>query len=515
MDILERIIENLTSDEVRRFKILSNRFKADEEKKLLILFDAVRAGNFEEYEEELIRNFYGDTEAKSKNSYYRLRNKLLSNIEKSLLFYHFNYKNTLEAYSNIQLALLYHERGLHKEASYSLKKAEKVAIAHDQFNLLEVIYDDMLRMATNTDIDIEKVLNRRRENQQKVELMRSTAEILAVITSELQRRNYSRSRRSESILETLEGIKQRLDEHKQIFQSVEGKFTVAKTVFNILLQKTAYSELAEYAKETLEDFENNGLFDQLTHSKSLQIRVWRINSLLKLLDLETANEELEKLLDGMEMYDNQNFNQWSFFYYSAKAYYYKLTGNLDESYNILKEALKNKECTSHERNQLYLRLSLADLYFSRMEHDKSADELDRIISLDHFSKIGEEIRLYIYIFEIVNSYEMGEHERADEQYRNLKKNFKQLLKDDFYIKPRKFVDIVIRMNQAAQEGRKVFLKSAFKSFDGEFAAGEFGDNSVILYDVYLRSKLEQRPYYRLLLEEVARRRHVTDLHIRK
>ncbi|MEL6591186.1 MAG: hypothetical protein AAFQ68_13940, partial [Bacteroidota bacterium] len=133
MDILERIIENLTSDEVRRFKILSNRFKADEEKKLLILFDAIRAGNYRDNEAEVITQFYGDTSARSRNSYYRLRNKLLSNLEKSLLFYHFNYKNSIEAYSYIQLAILFRERGLYREAFYHLRKAEKNAVEQDRF----------------------------------------------------------------------------------------------------------------------------------------------------------------------------------------------------------------------------------------------------------------------------------------------------------------------------------------------------------------------------------------------
>ena len=125
MDILEQIIENLTSDEVRRFKILSNRFKADEEKKLIVLFDAIRAGNYGAIEEEMVIQFYGDMSHNSKNNYYRLRNKLLNNLEKSLLFYHFNYKNTLEAYSTLQLSMLLEERGLYKETYYYLKKAER------------------------------------------------------------------------------------------------------------------------------------------------------------------------------------------------------------------------------------------------------------------------------------------------------------------------------------------------------------------------------------------------------
>ena len=154
MDILEQIVTNLSSDEVRRFKILSNRFKADEEKKVIVLFDAIRAGDFELMEDGLVTQMYGDLSPNSKNNYYKLRNKLLTNLEKSLLFYHFNYKNTIEAYSYLQVSTLLMERGLYREAYHYLKKAEKGALINDQFSVAEVVYDNMIQLAIK-DVEID------------------------------------------------------------------------------------------------------------------------------------------------------------------------------------------------------------------------------------------------------------------------------------------------------------------------------------------------------------------------
>ena len=60
----------------------------------------------------------------------------------------------------------------------------------------------------------------------------------------------------------------------------------------------------------------------------------------------------------------------------------------------------------------------------------------------------------------------------------------------------------MRLNTAAIEGRKVFLKSAYKNYMSEFGPSEIGDNKVILYEVYLLSLLEGKPYYQLFIEEV-------------
>lgn len=505
MDILERIIENLTSDEVRRFKILSNRFKADEEKKLLVLFDAIRAGGFKDIEDQVIKQFYGAADAKSKNSYYRLRNKLLSNLEKSLLFYHFNYKNSLESYSNIQLSILYRERGLYKESFYNLKKAEKVAISHDQFNLLEVIYDEMLNLSNYLELDIDQILDRRKENTQKLEIIRANREILGLVTQQLLKRNYARNKKTESIIETLESIKNRLEEHKNIFQSASGKFMIMKTVVSILIQKGAYRELEEYVKSAIEDFEASKIFNKENHHTRLLMRVWRINSLLKLLDLETAQQDLERFFKELQLYDRQNYNQYAFFYYSSSAYCLKLMGKLDESGEVLKEAFTQKELLKNETHELYLLLSLADQHFSQMLFPQALDTITRIIEHKNFAFFDEELRFFIHVFEMVTLFEAGEYEQVNQRYKAFRKTYKRFLKDEFYTQTLKFMEIVVRMNTAQLEGKKVFLKSAYKGYISEFPKSEIGDNKVILYEVYLKSKLDQRPYYELLMEEVRRR----------
>lgn len=503
MDILERIIENLTSDEVRRFKILSNRFKADEEKKLLVLFDAIRAGDFEQTEDQVITQFYGNTSAQSKNSYYRLRNKLLSNLEKSLLFYHFNYKSPIESYSNIQLSMLFRERGLYREAYHNLRKAEKVALEYDQFNLLEVIYDEMVKLGTNFEVDIDSIIEKRKENTRKIEFLRANSEVLGTVTQQLMKRNYSRSKRSESVIQTLENINRQLEEHKDIFQSPSGKIMILKTVVSILIQKSAYRELEQYVKQAFSDFDNSSLFDKSNHPTRLLMRIWRINSLLKLLELQEAEKDIELLRKEMKMYKKQNYNEFAFYYHTSNAYALKLMGKLDEAGETLEDAFRQKEIQQNEVNELFLLISLSDQYFSQERFKEASDLIKKIVAHKGFALLDEELRFYILIFEIVNSYEAGDYKYAESRFKALKKSFRHFLKDEFYTKAKKFLEIVMRLNTAAREGKSVFLKSAYKHFKSEFAPSEIGDNQVILYEVYLRSKLEERPYYQLLCEEVA------------
>ncbi len=491
---------------MRRFKILSNRFKADEEKKLLILFDAIRAGNFAETEPGVVTQFYGDTSAKSRNSYYRLRNKLLSNLEKSLLFYHFNYKNSIQAYSYIQLAILFRERGLYRESFYHLRKAEKNAVEQDQFNVIEVIYDEMVKLAVNHDVDIEKVIERRRENQKKIEILRASNEVLGMITSQLRRRNFSRNRNSQSVIDQLEQIKNQLEEHKEIFHSPANRVIILKTVVSILIQKSAYAELEDYVRNTFEEFERNKWFNKENHPLRILMRIWCINSLQKLLLLDKAQETITNLHDDLKMYKRQNYNEFAFHYYLTQVNNFKLTGQLDKSAKVLKDALKHREMLPVETQELYLLISLSDQHFNQGNYEQALLTIKEIGSHKIFQTMDIELRFYIRVFELVNFFEAGKHKQVATSFKAIRKKYRTLLKDEFYGKAERFLDILMRMSKAQIEGKKVFLKSAYRHFMDSFPASEVGDNQIIPYEIYLQAKLEEdKNYYDLLRDWIRKK----------
>lgn len=505
MDILERIIEHLTSDEVRRFKILSNRFKADEEKKLLVLFDAIRAGNYKETENEIVTQLYGSITAKTKNTYYRLRNKLLSNLEKSLLFYHYNYKNSIESLSNLQLSMLYQERGLYREGFYSLKKAEKVALEQDQFQILEVIYSEMVKLAIHHNVDIDQVIERRKINQGKIDFLRANQEVLGTVTQSLMRRNFSRSKSSSSLIETLEEIQSQLEEHKHLFLSASGRIMILRTVVSILIQKSAWDNLATYSERIFSEFEEEKIFNADNQPTRLMLLIWRVNALHKLLRLDEAAQVIEALGKDIKMYKRQNFNEFAFHYFSAKAFNLKYNGQLDEAEKVIQLSLSTPDIIHHSTNEVYLLISLADQYFCQKQYAKAGETIVRIEALQGTGILDEELNMFIHVFKIVTQYEDSQHKVVDKQIKGLRKKYKKFLKDEFYAKTDRFLEIVSRMNTADLEGKRMMLKAAVDTFIREFPDSEIGGNEIIMYDVYLRSKVDEaQSYYTFLTMEAVK-----------
>lgn len=501
MDILESIIENLTSDEVRRFKILSNRFKADEEKKMLALFDSIRSGEAQAEDAAPVERMYGEENDQTRNRYYRLRNKLLNNLEKSLLFYHFNYKNTLEAYNFLQIASLLRERGLFRETLYYLRRAEKVAHREDMFGALEIIYDEMVRLGTVFEVDVAAVLRLRNENSEKLSIWRADQEVLALVTQELLRKNYGRGQHSQTVIETLEALRQRLEGHAHLFRSASGRIMILKTVVSILLQKEAFSELVAYVEATFAEFEAQDVFGD-HQGLRIMMQVWRINGQLKLLRLDGLDADIQALWKDLERNRKQHFREYAFYYYSAAAYWHKLTGNLPQASLLLEEAIAALQGKSSEVQGWFLLISRADTFFCQGDFGQARATLRKALSHPVAAQLDPTLIAYASVLEAVCLSETGNDEAALALVRQMKKDMKAVIRDQKSLGA--FVEVLARL---AKTDRRKLTTGDFQHMLDTVGQSEIGGNQIILYEAFIRSRMQAgTTYYQAFLEEVALRK---------
>ena len=272
----------------------------------------------------------------------------------------------------------------------------------------------------------------------------------------------------------------------------------------ILFKKGAYRDLEEYIVKTFDEFEREDLFDRNNHATRLLMRIWRINSLAKLLEIHEVHEQLPLLWKDMKMYGRQNFNEYVVYYFRAKILNDTFMGNLDEATDTLKEAFRTKELTQNPLNELYLLLSQADIHFSQEVFAKAFETIRQILSHKKFSSLDVVVQFYLHIFELVISFEAKNFGYTDTRHSQFKKKYKRMLKDDEYARAVRFVEIIMRLNQAAIEGKKVFIKSAYRHFIDDFPPSEIGDTETIMYEVYLRAKVEEKSYYEAFQEEIAK-----------
>lgn len=87
MDILNQIITGLNKEQVRFFKMYLSRIETEDDRKDVLLFDYIRKSGEKFDEEKIFSRLYKGNE---KNSFYRLKNRLMREVNKSLTIHHQN-----------------------------------------------------------------------------------------------------------------------------------------------------------------------------------------------------------------------------------------------------------------------------------------------------------------------------------------------------------------------------------------------------------------------------------------
>ncbi len=139
------VVWSLSKEENRNVTLFLNRTNADKERKDVTLFDYVRKNKCKVNEEQILKRLYHNTE--DKNSFYRLKNRLVNDINKSLLQLHFD-KNSYNAVLNLySLSKVFIQKGEYGIAYNYLLEAESKAIKNEFFDLLDLIYSDFIKLS--------------------------------------------------------------------------------------------------------------------------------------------------------------------------------------------------------------------------------------------------------------------------------------------------------------------------------------------------------------------------------
>ena len=120
MNLLQEVILSLNKEESRFFKLYAGRTNIKDERKDLLLFDFIKKSDSID-EDKIAAKLYG----KNKNAFYRLKNRLLTDLNKSLLLQHLNYEEDLSILQNLLLSRVFRQKQKNKVAEVYLKKRNK------------------------------------------------------------------------------------------------------------------------------------------------------------------------------------------------------------------------------------------------------------------------------------------------------------------------------------------------------------------------------------------------------
>ena len=482
MNILFDIINSLNKEESRFYKLFAGRTNSGDTRKDILLFDFIKQ-NGEEYDEQIIANeLYQD----NKNSFYQLKNRLYKDLNKSMMLQHMGKEKDIFILHFVLLSRVYKRKGNVKLSFHYLKKAEKEADNIEAYELLSIIYSEILKLSYDmVSINVEKYIKKKRENNEQLNWVQEIDLLLAAVLYKIKTaQNFSTN--DETVNDVLQKTLDSFSKNEKIPKSPKFRVKVYQVVSRILLQQHDFHALEEYLIHTYEEFTRDKIFTKSNHEQKLTMLAYLTNCLFKTHKYKQSLVYAEKLKISMNEYDGFLRDKYLFYHYNALVINYSLS-NKEKALEVLKEAKRNDVIQQLPTFSVFIYLNTALIYYDQGKLSLAVKNLSRLILQDDFVNIGKSFQLKIHIAELIVRFDLNQTDVIDSRVKHIKKTFKDLLKDSNFKRDKQLVEIIdslVYCNNLSQD-KKLVKKITELSIliDDEKA----DDIDVINYNVWLKS----------------------------
>jgi len=481
-NILFEIINSLNKEESRFYKLFAGRTNIGDTRKDLILFDFIKQ-NGEEYDEKIIsEELYKD----NKNSFYQLKNRLYKDLNKSIMLQHMGREKDIFILHFVLLSRVYKKKGKGELALHYLKKAEKEAEEIEVYELLSIIYSEILTLSYDmVSINVEEYIEKKRNNNERLSWDQEIDLLLAAVLYKIKTaQNFSKN--DESVNEILEKTLDNFSKNKKIPKSTKFKIKVFQVVSRILLQQHDFDALEEYLIHTYKEFIKEKIFTKLNHEQKLTMLAYLTNCLFKTRKYKQSLVYAEILKSSMNEYEGFLKDKYLFYYYNSLVINYSLSDK-NKALEVLKEAKNNDVIQNLPTFSVFIYLNTALIYYDQEKLSLSAKNLTRLMLQDDFVNIGKSFQLKIHIAELIVRFDLNQTDVIDSKIKHIKKSYNNLLKDDNFNRDKQLIEIIDSLIYCNNLTTDKKLLKKITSLSVIITDEQADDIDVINYNVWLNS----------------------------
>lgn len=420
MNVLENIIRSLDKEEIRYYKLFKKNTHKSNKKKEVELFDIIRQKKINHNEEDICQIL----NTVNRNSFYQLKNKLTKNINKSLIIQHIDKDKEAAIYSLLFLSKIYKRKGELQISFNYLKKAEYKALQIENFELLSLIYTEIIKLSYNLiSIDLEKYLKLMKNNKKKLDLAHDIDLALASVMYKIKtNQNFSFVKKN-ILIQTLDNLM--LD--KKIVKIPSFQLRAFKLISRILLQRNDFNELENYLKVTYKQFQKDKIFNQSNHEQKLMLLSYLTNSLYKNKKYTESLMIAEELRECMSEYNNMLKDNYLFYYYNALVINYSKIDK-DRALDILSEAKRNKKIQQLPTFSTFIYLNMGLIYYDKKDYKRSVKQLSRLILQYDFDNLDPNLQLKIAVAELIIRHKLNQTDLIEEKIKIIKRRYRKILR---------------------------------------------------------------------------------------
>lgn len=483
MNILLKTIESLSKEEIRYYKIFSNRTHNEKNRKDLALFEEIKDNTKDYNEKEIAEKMYGD----KKNNFYQLKNNLLHAINKSIVAQHTDKENDTSLYNIVLLSRIYKRKGNVELSYHYLKKAEKIAKKIEAFEILSMIYSEILKLSYELiSIDIQEYINRKIENKKKLDLSQEIdITLYSVMHSIKTTQNFSNN--TEKNTNALNNIINSITSQKEISRSPKFRIKLFEAISRSLLQENDFISLENYLESTYKSFIADKIFNKSNHEQKLMMLTYLTNSLYKNGKMKESLIIAEELNKSMSEFDSFLKNKFLFYYYNSLVINYSKLDQ-EKALEVLNKAKNNRVIQSLPTFGAFIYLNMGLIYYDQKKYETSVKHFSRLILQKDFTGLSINFQLKILISEIIIRYELNQLDLVEEKINIICKTYKDIINEN--LREKEILIIIRRLIYCNNLKTDKELSSRIKKLIGITSSENAQNIDVINYNDWLSRKIE-------------------------
>jgi len=485
MDIINNIIQGMNKEDIRFFKLYLSRTNAEKDRIDIKLFDYIRKAGDKYDEEKIFSVLYDQAD---KNSFYRLKNRLTQDLNTSIYLQHFNKDETIYIFFLLSLAKYYITGNKFDVAMHFLQKAEMKALKIENYELLDLIYTDFIRLSAEiVSINPEIYLSKRKQNFEKINKLRQIGEILAIVTYKLKlTQNFSPG--ENPIFRVLEKTVNEISNDEELKNSSNLRFKIYDAVSRTLLQRHDYTTLEDYLLKTYQEFISACLFSKSNHHIKLQMLTYLVNTLFKNKKHAESLEYVEKLKTAMDEYGAFLFDKYMFFYYHSLVINYSAI-NPDKAIEVLEELSHKEKIKNTPYYEVFVYLNLGIIWFDKKDYRKAIANLNKLYQLDAYKNTDEVFKFKLSIAELMIRFELKDFDFLEYRIAQLQKEYSLLFAKPENAREKEFIEIIRSMMVVDEIERNKKLLIKIREFMKQGPDHSSDDTEMINYNNWLGGKL--------------------------
>jgi tetratricopeptide (TPR) repeat protein len=484
MDTLHGLVQSLSKEEIRFYKLYTQRYATGAEGLGSRLFDLVRKEPDESDDHAIFEKLYG--KSTDKNTFYRLKNRLQNDLCDALTMLHFDKHEGNELHRLICVHNILVRKGKFELAYYFIRQAEKRALQTENLELLDLIYTDIVKLSNEIiSINPEEYVTKQSDNALQLNRMRQMDQVLAVLNYRIKvTQNFQKG--NETLLKLVDKTVKDFAKDKTISQNRNFQIKIYRAISQAMVQKRRFYELEVFLLKTYNDFQEKKWFSEETHDIHLQMLVYIINSLLMQKKFDDALNFVKVLGEEMANYNKLFYDKFLFFYYNSLIIVYQEQDN-NRALITLNEFEQINRKNKNIFYEQFIYTNRALIYFYMKKYDEAIRTLTKLYVTDYYAQADKNFKLKVEISEAIMQYESGDNITAEKRVKQIRKAYKDLLKDSASHTDKEIIDIL--QGLALVENKKTDTKTVKKINNLIAAINEEKElvNNVVNYHSWLES----------------------------